>query len=263
MGFLTLLLPWWLGDWSLRALRSQDWVSIDLFRREHQFLKKCSIWCVVLSVAFSWKLTGSFRAGILFWVLCPLFYLFIVKSRFHQLKRQILRDFISSLYTLKGLLDVGTPFPHALFIISQESSNALALLFNRIIRRFQDGKSLEGNLKNLPWQSSEEWVLRSFKLLEQAYRKGLALNPLVESLIQVVELESQVKDRINRLQKTIGIQALFAAVIPWVLGGVCWFFQPEIMEEVFQTGIGKRLLAMSLLWEGLGIWLLRHAIRFY
>ncbi|MFM8269729.1 MAG: type II secretion system F family protein [Pseudomonadota bacterium] len=262
MVILTLLLPWWLKDWGLQALKSQEWISIELFRSERRFLKRFGIWGVALSLGLSWVVSGRLMTGIILLFFFPGFFRVLVKTRYKWHSNQLARDFLLSLYSVKGLIDVGTPFPQALLLISKESSTKLNSLFDRIIRGFRNGKSLETNFKNLSGKSPEEWIFRSLKLLEKAYRKGLTLSPLIENLIQLLEVELQARERLKRLQRDLWIQAMFAGFIPWFLGWVCWTFQPEIIEVFLGTTLGKSLLILSLFWEGLGLWVLRSIIRF-
>ncbi|NBX76015.1 MAG: hypothetical protein EBQ92_05630 [Proteobacteria bacterium] len=263
MGFLTLLLPGWLQDWCLRALKSQDWISIEFFRRESRFLKKLSFWSVAISGFVSWTTTGSFAGAILFLLVLPSFFLTLTARRYARVKNQVAQDLMNNLYAIKGLLDVGTPFPQAVQFISLESSSQATFLLSRIVRGFQNGKSLETNFKKLEFRSPGEWVYRSLILVEQAYRKGLALSPLVENLIQILEVEFQAEKRIKRLQTEIWVQAFVASLIPWILGLVCWRFQPEIMEDAVGSSIGKFVFLFVIFWEGLGIWILRRVNRFY
>lgn len=263
MGFLTLLLPGWLDDSILRALRKQDFVSVEFFRLESRLLKQIVTVSVILLGGLSWFLTGRFIFALSLLVFLPWFLFVFTSKRQIRIKERMGHDFVANLYALKGLLDVGSPFPQALYLISQESSTHLSFLLNRIIHGFQLGKSLENNFKNLENRNPGEWVLQSLKFLEKAYRRGLALSPLVESLIEVVELENQVNERLRRLQRDLWVQALFASVIPWLLGLVCWMFQPEIMKAAFTCWEGKFILIFVLFWEGIGIWVLRQAIRFY
>jgi Flp pilus assembly protein TadB len=263
MGILTLLLPVWLQDWSLKALKSQDWISIQFFRRESRFLKRVSLWSVAASGFVSWATTGSFAGATLFLLVLPLFFLAITAGRYSRIKNKVAQDFMTNLYAIKGLLEVGTPFPQAVQFISEESSSQATFLLSRIVRGFQNGKSLATNFKNLEFKSPGEWVYRSLILIEQAYRKGLALSPLVESLLQILELEFQAEKRLKRLQTEIWVQVGVASVIPWILSWVCWTFQPEIMEQAMSSSSGKLLLLVIIFWEGIGIWVLRKVNRFY
>ena len=263
MGILTLLLPVWFQDWSLKALKSQDWLSIEFFRKENRFLKRVSIWSIAISSFISWATTGSFAGATLFLLVLPISFLILTASRHARIKNQVAQDFMTNLYAIKGLLEVGTPFPQAVQFISLESSSQATFLLSRIVRGFQNGKSLATNFKNLEFKSPGEWVYRSLILIEQAYRKGLALSPLVESLLQILELEFQAEKRLKRLQTEIWVQAGVASVIPWILSFVCWIFQPEIMEQAMSSSSGKILLLLIIIWEGIGVWVLRRVNRFY
>jgi len=226
-------------------------------------MRKRVAWSVIVLGATSWWATGRFTGAVMGLLFLPVLLAVLVSKRRIRMKDRMAQDFVANLYALKGLLDVGTPFPQALYLISKESSTQLTFLFNRVIRGFQIGKSLEANFNNLEFKSPGEWILRSLKLLETAYRKGLGLSPLVESLIQVIELENQVDERLKRLQKDLGIQALIASLIPWFIGWVCWLFQPEMISESIGSAAGKLVVCFMLFWEGLGVWVFRQAVRFY
>jgi len=257
------LLPGWLSDWSVRALRSQDWLSIEFFRHEKQFLKRVSVWSTAISAGLSLMITGGFAGSFLVILVLPFLFFAVTACRYRILKNQVAHDFMAKLHAIKGLLDVGTPFPLAVKLISQESSSQATFLLNRIVRGFQSGKSLEANFKKLEDKSPGEWVYRSLILIEQASRKGLALSPLVDSLLQLLDVEFQAEKRLKRLESEIWIQAFAASVIPWILCFVCWTFQPEMMEQAMRSLSGKILLLFILFWEGIGIWVLRSVNRFY
>jgi Flp pilus assembly protein TadB len=99
--------------------------------------------------------------------------------------------------------------------------------------------------------------------MESASRRGLGLGPFLQSLISIIDLEMQTNERIQSIQRSVRVQAVLAALVPWCLGAVTTLFQPEIVQSFLATLDGKLILGITIVVEGVGLWAVKEAIRFY
>jgi len=234
--------------------------------RKRVFKPSWFVWayCAILSsLLFSWFWMGRVTLGLLSVVLLPFFFKKWAQQAPKMEKFQSLQDFLSCLFSLRGLLEVGLSLPSALFQISKNFEGPLTLFFKETHREFEKGESLEQQMSRSGNRLFTEWVTLSLIIMERAHRKGLTLVSFVENLIPVIELEIRAHRRLQDLENSLKAQAILACGLPWLLGVFIYFFQPEMTHSFVGSRIGQWILIVVLGWEVLGLWFLKESIRFY
>lgn len=246
--FLFWLLPYQIGFWTRSAgIGRQKWVSAWI-----------SAFFILLYGG-----TGKLWVGICFSSFTPLIWVVLGARRHKREEKELVDDFFSFLLALQGLSESGNSFPVSLYQLTEKSSGRFTCLMKSILESFENGESLEILIQKIKRDPLATRVANSLQLMEMASRKGLTLGPLLESLISVLELEIQAAERIKSLHRSLGAQAFIAALIPWCLGAAAALFQPELVGTFFQTSLGPSTLIGTLIFEGIGLWVVREVTRFY
>jgi Flp pilus assembly protein TadB len=201
--------------------------------------------------------------GVLLSFTLPLAIKKVSETRQKREKKRSLKDYLTFLYALQGVLEVGVGFPTALFQICQNRHEPLGLLFGKIYQRFEKGDSFEKQFRRAEIRHLDDWVSTSMRMIELGHRKGLGLSSFVKNLIPVIELEIRAHDRISELEKSLQAQAILAGLIPWFLGSFVHWFQPQITDSFIHSWEGKIIIVGILFWEVLGLWILKQSTRFY
>lgn len=246
--FLFWILPHQIGFWTQSArIGHQKWISAGI---------------LIFFILF-YYITGKLGMGSFCLSLVPIVLIVFEAQRHKRERKELLEDFFSFLLALQGLSEAGNSFPVSLYQLTEKSSGRFTTLMKSVLESFEKGESLENLIQKIKKDSLATQVANSLQLMEVASRKGLTLAPLLESLILVLELEIQAAERIKSLNRSLGTQAVIAALVPWFLGGVAAFFQPELVGVFFQTFLGQSALVGTIIIEGMGLWVVRKVTRFY
>ncbi|NBW99225.1 hypothetical protein EBR03_06605 [bacterium] len=269
-GSLTLILAFFLIVFSPAVLRifwaknllkhrTQPGMAQSVVKKERVgFWGWCGAFCLVQGLLWNsgfWSL-----ALLLVWVLGTRI---SAQLALHRLQNAILREFLSFLYALPGLLEVGISFTQALEILRPQKEGTLQTLLDWGIHHFKRGAPLNATFVRLKAKIPEPLVSRSLQIFEMAQRKGIALQPLVRNSIESLEAEVQVREKLAQLRKSLLFQVALAFCTPWILGAATAWFQPELVEFWKSQKQSALVVWGAFLWEGMGLWILYHQTRFY
>ncbi len=271
IGCLILTLLWFfLHNWEgliqkavKEAALKYPRISFLHLRTQWLLLSRISRGGAIGLLGLSWLLTGSF-----IWAALGILSFFPLLKwgafwQFSRLQDRITVEFCSFLVALQGLLEAGIPFSQALHELSDKSESRLGVLLKRSLKGFEKGRAWRDLFQGKQWKTSAGLVYQALQLLEVSSRRGLSLVPLVENLIPIFEKEIDTSKRLKMIQQNFLVQCLVCALIPWVVAGFAYTFESEIVSEFMKSALGKAVIILVFLAEGVGVWLTLKVIRFY
>jgi len=221
-----------------RLKRSVFWLSIGLVGA-----------AALLGVQIVRPIFGLTILIVLLWLVPPLL------KRSPQLDPSALSFF----YGLLGLLRVGICFPSALFQLCENLPGEFPSSLKRSLNQYERGNSLGGCLTRFRSRSAlAQWL----GLIQLAYDKGLAMVPLLEKILPLLESDWEFLSRQRSVMRAAFVQALVAGLVPWILAGALHFFQPELLERFFSSPVAKQVIGMSFLLQTCGLFCIRRVSQF-
>jgi hypothetical protein len=186
--------------------------------------------------------------GIVAFLAC---FLFWKRERAKEKELQSLQSFIR---TIQGLLKTGIGLPSALSQSAGILEPSLRKSLRASLGRFEEGKNLSDSL--IPFRDKKlnpSWKFL-FTLLDKAYREGLPILPFLSVAIPMREGEFLQNKKIKSIRAQMLSQGVIAAIIPWII--FSFMEWQGVGETAFSSPWGKGLAGISLLWEGVGFWVL-------
>lgn len=262
MGILLLSGPHWLNHWIIETLKRNSYFSQRLFRADFKVLTLFAMGISFLIFIFS--AGGAIRPetalGILF--LLPLGFSGILKVLDAKKRKALRMEFTFSLSSLQGLLELGMPFPQALYTLSQFQSAQLSIVLNQLADRFKKGHSIRETCLRLEKKAVSREIAESLEILEIAYHRGASLTPIIQALQSTLESEVSNQEKLDALKKNLWTQAVFAGCMPWGLLFISANFQPELIRSFVNHAGFKGLIAIVCIWEGFGFWAIQKKLSF-
>lgn len=262
MGILFLSAPHWVNHWIVKTLKGNRYLSHQLFRADFKRLTLFAMGISFLMLIFS--AGGALRPEIVLWILflLPLGFSGILKILNSHKRKAMRMEFTFSLSSLQGLLELGMPFPQALYMLSQFQSAQLSVLLSQLADRFKKGHPIRETCLKLEEKTVGREIVESLEILEIAYHRGASLNPIIQVLQSTLESEVSSQEKLDSLKKNLWTQASFAACMPWGLLVICANFQPELVRVFFNHPGFKGLVAIICIWEGFGFWAIQKKLSF-
>jgi Flp pilus assembly protein TadB len=266
-GFLALFL------WQL----SQRWMALSVvrardFQRKHSPQRVASFSKVFRITLFALPLLGM-AVTFLLWerpllglfslILLPLIAILAVALAELQERKGLEKSSLSFFYTLQGMISAGQSLPSSLFEISQRQKSPFTTALGRELGKYAEGKPFEEALQRF----ADRYPLGSsglcFRLMTEAYGRGLQISPLMERMIPLLEIEIQGKQRVESLRASTLAQAVVVVLAPWLLFGALSIFQPETAQRFLHSTHGSIALAVAVLFEATGAYVLWRVSSFY
>jgi Flp pilus assembly protein TadB len=261
--FLSRLIFWSAHRAVLKAFRE----SGRQYRGPYRItLRRCVAGLALLfgvSLGGAWLLKIRPHFGLLVFFLGPAALRWQWRTERSRRVRQLELSAVHFFEALLGLLRVGLSFPSALFHLVHHFPGPFAEALLPYLNRFEEGRSLNRCLERFQVQTGLGQVEVYLSLLGVAYREGLSMVPLLEQAVPVLASEQGYRERSRSLRRAAAVQAGVASLIPWILFGVLFLFQPEVAEETLAQPYWWIVAVGAVACEGLGTWWLWKLSSFY
>ena len=82
---------------------------------------------------------------------------------------------------------------------------------------------------------------------------GGNLTKIFERIVETIREESKLEDKLQAMTAQQKIQSKVVAVMPWIMVGAMFVFQPGPMIKFYSSALGFFVLLFSILWISIGI----------
>ncbi|MFM8316414.1 MAG: type II secretion system F family protein [Deltaproteobacteria bacterium] len=217
---------------------------------------------LVLGLGVAWICTGRLTFGALSFVLVPWVFRGVIRYKEMRFKRELESSAVSFFTALLGLIQSGLGLSSALFFLVQSQRTPFSETLKKHLQNYEEGRGLAVILARFRQRVELPLVGQYLAILEMAYCHGLELVPLLERMIPVLEMEKTAQNKISELRNQMLTQCLLAFLIPWVLAGVLWVFNPEVYHTMAQQRGTLGVWLFSFLMEIVGVGVLWRITRF-
>lgn len=228
------------------------------------------LWLVVaFSSAIGPLIALVFSARPIFGLLVPLFIVLIspIWWRYQGWKKEAYWENGALAYFqgLKALIKVGMALPSAMARIGLNSGDEFSKMVLDHINAFESGKTLAQCFGRMGRYSMLRRVSVIFCLLENSYRKGLPMAPILETSLSAFESHLNLRRKLLALRRSALGPVLLAALLPWGMALVMCFFQQDLMQAVWKdhTQLLFLVAALALGMECIGGIIVWRLCRYY
>jgi tight adherence protein B len=168
-----------------------------------------------------------------------------------------------------GALDViirgvkaGLPVADCFRVIAGEVEEPVRGEFRRIVESQSLGLSIaeatERLVERVPVPEASFFAI----VINIQQKAGGNLSEALQNLSNVLRDRKKMKGKIKAMSSEAKASAGIIGSLPFLVGGAVWFMTPSYMMVLFTTPQGKFIIACSLLWMAIGIFIMRRMINF-
>jgi len=166
-----------------------------------------------------------------------------------------------ALLALAGGLRAGSSVQGAVGHVVSEADAPLGQELGLMLRQQRLGVSFEDALLNLQERLPTEATVLLVSSLRIASDTGGNLADALEGIASTVRSRLHMEGRIRALTAQGRLQALVVGLLPALLLLVLHKLEPEAMAELWRTPMGWATLAILVMMETCGLWLIRRIVR--
>lgn len=274
--FVTILscvagaILFWFGlKWLLAAFRKYEHDFKHLTQKSlgdfFLFFDPVQLWSAAvlmgaLAVILVWVLSNSLPVSLgagLAVLLAPRYVLSVLKQRRLNLFDRQLPDMLLS---LSGALQAGTGVQNALKLLVEEAPVPLSQEIGLMQREQRLGLSFEQALDNLAQRMPSEATGLVVSVLKIATQSGGNLSEALDRISITLRSRMQIQGRIKALTSQGKMQAWVMSSLPVGLMLVLNVIDPESMQFLWGTPLGWAVLAIIVVLEVAGAWMIRKIV---
>ena len=150
------------------------------------------------------------------------------------------------LMTMAGSLKVGLTFNHSLAAIVRDGGAPASEEFERVLNETQLGRPMDEALAALGERIDSDdlrFVLMTVGIQREV---GGSLADLFQTVSETVRERQQFRRKVRALTATGRMSAYVLIALPFITGGIISALNPGYMAPMYQTGVGKVLIAVML-----------------
>ena len=169
-------------------------------------------------------------------------------------------QFIQGLEFLSSSMKAGLSLVQAIESLVEHSSPPLSQEFDLVMREYRIGIPLNEALQNLSNRlASEEVNLMVYSAIITRELGG-DISEIFDHLAEIIRSRHRVIERIDTLTAQGRLQAMVCGAIPLFLYGLLFLWQPEFVQPLFKTAIGKISIFIVLCFQVMVFFLIRKVI---
>lgn len=184
-----------------------------------------------------------------------------VKHRTFVFRQALDNQLVDALILMANALKSGLSLQQAVEMAATESAKPIVVEFERVQKEVQLGQSIDQALLHM----SERVALPD---LEMAVHSILTLREtggnLSETFMTVAKTileRKKIEGKISALTAQGVYQGLAMCAMPFVMGALFFFMDPEYMRPMLTTGIGWALWVAVFVLDGLGMWMIMKVVK--
>jgi tight adherence protein B len=220
-------------------------------------LFRVNLIALVVGPLLIWLLLGDIVSTLGVFILILVLPAFAYRSMKRKRLARIEAQLPDALTMVSGSLRAGASLNIALDNLVAEQPAPISQEFEILTKEQRLGVDFDVSLANM----EQRIPMQDFRMLTTALRinreVGGNLAETIESLATTLRRKSTMEGKIQSLTAQGKLQGIVMTGLPVLLGLLLNFLEPESMEKLWTTGIGWTVLAVIIVMEMLGYFMIR------
>lgn len=215
----------------------------------------------VVAFAAGFLLFGGLLVGLLLAVMVPVVWKIVLSARAGQRRKKFADQLSGALQMIAAALRAGHSITRAIEAVAQEAEAPVSEEFARVANEVRLGRDLVQALEQVAVRMGSEdfgWVAGAISAQRET---GGNLNEILEQVAETIRERGHVRQQVRSLSAEGRISAYILMALPVVIGIYYGLVSQEIMGAFVDSGIGKLMLAGSLVLYVLGGFWMRSVVR--
>ncbi len=209
---------------------------------------------VFLAAVLGLFLTGGIIGALIFAVLVGAIMVFGVRHKARKRMRNFEKQLPDTLQLLAGTLRAGYSLPQGLEAVSKEITDPMGYELTRVMTEARLGRELEDSLNSTAERLESDdfaWAVMAISIQREV---GGNLNELLMTVSDTMVARERLHGEVAALTAEGKLSAVILGMLPPGLGCVMYVMNPDYINPLFTTTMGKVLIgiALTLMCIGMG-----------
>ncbi len=188
--------------------------------------------------------------GLVVGMRTPAFVLTAMKqARGRKIDGQLMDGLILLSNCLRSGLDVVQGFE----MVSKDLMPPISDEFALVIKNYQLGMTFEKALGVMEERVESKMLAYMIRAIVLQRQMGGNLTKVFERIVVDIREESKLEEKTKAMTAQQKIQSIVVGIMPWVMVGVMFMFQPETMIKFYSTPLGMATACFCVIWVGIGM----------
>jgi tight adherence protein B len=260
--FLSVRVFFMLNDSKTNALMGNYAKKVEVFTEafSRQFIN-INVKYLVLGPAAAFALAGLLTMNIFAFIVLSAFGLFVglrtpafvlitmKQARGKRIDGQLMDGLILLSNCLRSGLDVVQGFD----MVSKDLLPPISDEFALVIKNYQLGMSFEKALGVMEERVDSKLLAYMIRAIVLQRQMGGNLTKVFERIVVDIREESKLEEKTKAMTAQQKIQSIVVGIMPWVMVGVMFMFQPETMIKFYSTPLGMATAIFCVIWVAIGM----------
>ena len=171
------------------------------------------------------------------------------KQRGDKVNKQLMDALILLSNSLKSGMDIVQGFE----MVSKDLRPPISEEFALVIKNYNLGTPFERSLEMMEERVDSRLLSYMVKAIVLQRQVGGNLTKIFERIVENIREESKLEEKLQAMTAQQRIQAIVVGIMPWIMVGVMFIFQPDTMISFYTTSVGIIVLLFCIIWIFIGI----------
>ncbi|MCM2267884.1 MAG: type II secretion system F family protein [Elusimicrobiales bacterium] len=167
--------------------------------------------------------------------------------------RKIDGQLMDALILLANCLRSGLDIVQGFEMVSKDLMPPISDEFALVIKNYQLGMNFEKALGVMEERVESKMLSYMIRAIVLQRQMGGNLTKVFERIVVDIREESKLEEKTKAMTAQQKIQSIVVGIMPWVMVGVMFLFQPETMIKFYGTPIGMGTLMFCIVWISIGM----------
>lgn len=259
-SFLGSVVPWW----NRRIAGYTTWMVAAYDKLEEPRAPRWAqrvISAAILGPLVLFVLLGAWPIGIIAAIgggLCP--YWWVRYKRYTQMQAMD-NQLIDALILMANALKAGLSLQQAVEMAATESKKPIATELEKVQKEVQLGQSIDSALRGMSERirlPDLEMAVHSIITLRET---GGNLSETFMTVANTIVERKKIEGKIAAVTAQGVYQGVALCAMPFVMGVLFYFMDPELMRPMLTTGLGWAIWTAVVVLDGLGMWMILKIVK--
>ena len=160
---------------------------------------------------------------------------------------------MDALILLSNSLKSGMDIVQGFEMVSKDLRPPISEEFALVIKNYNLGTPFERSLESMEERVDSRLLSYMVKAIVLQRQVGGNLTKIFERIVENIREESKLEEKLQAMTAQQRIQAIVVGIMPWIMVGVMFVFQPDTMINFYTTPVGIIVFLFCAVWIFIGI----------
>ena len=160
---------------------------------------------------------------------------------------------MDGLILLSNSLRSGLDIVQGFEMVSKDLQPPISDEFGLVIKNYQLGTPFERALGVMEERVSSKMLSYMIRAIVLQRQMGGNLTKVFERIVIDIREEFKLEEKTKAMTAQQRIQSIVVGIMPWVMVGVMFMFQPDVMVKFYTSALGLGILVGCAIWIAIGM----------